>query len=104
MSWHSTTLDIPAADGSLLMRTSVPGGITSPRLTSTCRPIGKHFARADRKKNKPPFGDEHESRNDMGILVGILLLVIGAIGIKYGITAVLLGLSAVMIGLGFKKD
>lgn len=39
-----------------------------------------------------------------GIVVGILLIIAGAIGIKYAVTAVLIGLSAIMIGLGIKKS
>lgn len=40
----------------------------------------------------------------MGFIVGLGLLVIGAIGVKYGVTAIVLGLSAVLVGLGLKKD
>lgn len=46
----------------------------------------------------------YERRNAMGIVVGLGLIVVGAIGIKYGITAVLMGLTACMIGLGIKKS
>jgi len=40
----------------------------------------------------------------MGLILGILAIVAGAIGIKYSIVAVVAGISALMVFFGLKKE
>ena len=40
----------------------------------------------------------------VSVLVGLGVIVIGALGVKYGIAAIIAGITAITIGLGLKKD
>lgn len=40
----------------------------------------------------------------MGLILGILAILAGAIGIKYSIIAVVAGISALMVFFGLKKE
>lgn len=40
----------------------------------------------------------------MGLILGILAILAGAIGIKYSIVAVVAGISALMVFFGLKKE
>lgn len=40
----------------------------------------------------------------MGLILGILAIVAGAIGIKYSIVAIVAGISALMVFFGLKKE
>lgn len=40
----------------------------------------------------------------MGLILGILAILAGAIGIKYSILAVVAGISALMVFFGLKKE
>lgn len=40
----------------------------------------------------------------MGIVIGLGVLILGVIGVRYGIAAIVAGLTAIAVGLGLKKD
>ena len=40
----------------------------------------------------------------MAAIIGVLLLVLGVLGIKYGIEAIIVGLTFIAIACGLKRD
>ena len=39
-----------------------------------------------------------------GVIVGVLVIIAGAIGIKYALAAIIFGITAITVGLGLRKD
>ena len=58
----------------------------------------------DIRNKNTSFNGCYERSDAMGCIIGILMLVLGILGIKYGVSAIIIGLTFIGIALGIKKD